>query len=931
VASDDGTTSVKEQVAQILADVEATFSRPDDVNPAITRASAALQALVPITEVDRVHVLVGIGRLLHIGTELSGNDEDLVRQRDQIAETLQRRYSSPDTPYLRSRTIVEEVAEGLAAGKVPGDVVSAAFEEIGNLPFEEVDRPAQMMAVLAVTSLIAAHAYLATPQPNQESDPKGIIQLSLKTSDLALRLGGFDREMLVDGARRFRESRASLDGTPHGHAQLLQIMLGIGLRANASALPALEPICDLIMAALTEAGPQQYAGLTFVQRCEAILDRFEKAMAAEGYSEYLWRQGVADLQELKPNTTEETEVLFASLSRLADAARPYIPPEMAQSLEITRDALVAMGRQVGDGAEGPLSSTEIRARAETLLQGLRDELAAGGVVEPALTRALLGIQLLGSRLKNDDIEESLRGLFKVWPQMLEVVTPYLGPDKQQFMADATRTLKGIFSEALIDAKGAERELVARSVYRDLSDWACIVDGREADSARADDPFYQFRVLLQPINYRLMAIQDVAESRRYDHAEASRVKEKLQTALERFRAATTEEQWVLQQRTAIRPALLALRRFERRHHLTTIDPPWPAQLATVDPNAAFISGLREVRPAVDAALAKLGMAEPVAHGVDDPMHTRWKLLRRSAVAVFDFTGFDRATSDPSGALPRTNAALDAVAHAAAPTAQVAYEYGWALVLGIPTMAVARAGQTTPFDVDVEPVRLHGDSERDGMAIALGLQAALIGTQREARASVDLSATINYLHQRFSADPSASDLLTRMHGSEDATAVQYAAESLLERSGGRGGMLAWPAYKPVYPPVTGRRALFHVTAFRPWSRPCENALRKLCGEEIEYRIGYEHLDPDIMGAIWRDLASASYVVADLTLLNPNAALELGIAHALGRPTLVISRTPGLGKHMPALAKVRTHTYGVGKAGLKDLEDLVRRFVSETSGRL
>ena len=54
-----------------------------------------------------------------------------------------------------------------------------------------------------------------------------------------------------------------------------------------------------------------------------------------------------------------------------------------------------------------------------------------------------------------------------------------------------------------------------------------------------------------------------------------------------------------------------------------------------------------------------------------------------------------------------------------------------------------------------------------------------------------------------------------------------------------------------------------------------------------IGYERLDPDILGAIWRDIGSASFVVADITNLNPNAALELAIAQAMGRPTLVLSR--------------------------------------------
>lgn len=930
MAADEGTVSVEAQVAQLLADVVDSFSRPNEVVPAINRSSAGLQAIVPITEVDRVHVLVGFVRLLDMLTELSGQDESLVQQRAQIAGTIQRRYASADTPYLRSRTIVEQVAAALASDEAPEDVVAAAVDELGNLPFDEVDRPAQVTALVAVQSLLTAHAYLAAPQPNPASDPGGIIQTSLKTSDAVLRLTGFDRQFLVDGATRFRESRTSLDGTPLGHAQLLMVMLGIGLRSDAAALPALEPLCDMITAALEEAGSASTPEPSFADRCGAIVRRFEESLATEGFSEYLFRQGMADLKELKPETAEESQVLIASLAELADVGRRHAPPEIAQSLGITRDALIDMQKQTGPDAEGPLPAAEIRVRAEALLVALRNELASGGAVEPALTRALVGFQMIGTRV-GDDGEDAVRALLGIWPRILEAVTPYLGPESQHLMEETSRLMGGLFGQAaeMLDAEGPDKDLLARAGYRTLSEWAGAIEGREADSARADDPYYQFRVLIQPLNYRMLALQDVGDDRRYDHAEARRIGDKLKAAVERIRAATTSDQWHLQQRTSLRPALVALRRFERRHHLAVIDPPWPAQPVAVDPNAVFSSVSPDVEPVVERALGQLGMAEAVAHGVDDPMHTGWDRLRRSAVAVFDFTRFDREASDPPGELPRSTA-LDAVARAAGPTAQVAYEYGWSLVLGVPTVAVARAEQPTPFDVDVEPARLVGDLERDSTAVALGIQAALIGRQRDARASVDLTPTIEHLKGRFATDASARDLLARMEGSDDATAVQLAAESLLDRPGGHGAMLALPAYEPVYPPVVGRRAIFHVTAFRPWSRPCEESLRRICGDAIDYRIGYEHLDPDIMGAIWRDLASAAYVVADVTLLNPNVALELGVAHALGRPTLVVTRTPGLGKHMPALAKVRTHAYDATDAGLRELGDLVRRFIAEVDRR-
>jgi hypothetical protein len=118
---------------------------------------------------------------------------------------------------------------------------------------------------------------------------------------------------------------------------------------------------------------------------------------------------------------------------------------------------------------------------------------------------------------------------------------------------------------------------------------------------------------------------------------------------------------------------------------------------------------------------------------------------------------------------------------------------------------------------------------------------------------------------------------------------------------------------------------VTAFRPWSEACHRVVRDACGDTIERRIGYEQFDPDIIRSIWNDIATASYVVADLTHLNPNAALELAIAQALGRPTLVVSQTSNLHEYLPPLAKVRIHTYTADRAGLRALRAAVDRFVA------
>lgn len=50
--------------------------------------------------------------------------------------------------------------------------------------------------------------------------------------------------------------------------------------------------------------------------------------------------------------------------------------------------------------------------------------------------------------------------------------------------------------------------------------------------------------------------------------------------------------------------------------------------------------------------------------------------------------------------------------------------------------------------------------------------------------------------------------------------------------------------------------------------------------------EHND-DLLDIIYERIRSADAVVADTTHCNPNLFYEIGYAHALGRPTILITR--------------------------------------------
>jgi hypothetical protein len=855
---------------------------------------------------------------------------------DQIVELPAQEPSSsasakvqelPSDGKTRSQSIVEHVAARLVAGDDAAETVSAALEELESLNFDEADVPAKTTAIVAVHSLRAAHDWLAA----YDADPKKLdpLPFSLRMLAGALDLGGFDSDAVLKIAQSARAGRLSFDGTPLGHASALMVVFGLGLRADPTALAALEQVYVLLAEALTEAqqpvetAPAHEAGPVksdFAARCDEVLAEFERGLNEEGFSEYLLRQASASLQELQPQSEDEGRTLRAALVRMIDLAVPHAPPEPAQTLLVTRESIL----QQDAPPQPPLDAAGLRAEGEAVLQRLRDELAAGALPSPAFMRAQAAMQSLGLRIRDED-EEGAKVLMRMMPELVAVMAPHAESDKATLAADVTAMMQQVCgeTEAALDGDPVRAEVAGHAMMREMKRLAQTPTTDPWEQADALPHLRQFAALLRPWMDRIMALPSLGDADSRDAAEAKRIAKRADIASQRLRAATTEAQWIEHQRGSLRRLAVELRQFERRHHLMLIEPRWPTRAATVDANAVFFSGSPGVQAIVEAACTRIGMAAPVAHGVDDFTHTRWDLLRRSAVAAFDFTAYDRAASDPPGALARSHEKLEAIAHAAAPVARVAYEYGWALVLGTATVSIAREGQALPFDIDIEPVRLAGDDE-DAMRVVLGVQAALLGVQR-GLSNADLGATVDRLREYFVGDAKAVPLLEAMAGSRDAMQVQLGAEALFERAAGRRAILALPAFAPVYPSADEPHTLFHVTAFRPWSKPCEEVVREACsGAGIKYVIGYEQLDPDILAAIWRDIAGASFVVADLTSLNPNAVLELSIAHALGRPTLVLTQTPNLPAHLPALAKVRTHNYATDAAGRLNLARLVERYL-------
>jgi hypothetical protein len=160
-------------------------------------------------------------------------------------------------------------------------------------------------------------------------------------------------------------------------------------------------------------------------------------------------------------------------------------------------------------------------------------------------------------------------------------------------------------------------------------------------------------------------------------------------------------------------------------------------------------------------------------------------------------------------------------------------------------------------------------------------------------------------------------------------------VLRRSGGiaLGGagpnapQIIYPAWPGSYPQAHVRR-LFHVTAFGPrWAEETMKIAEQACNAakpRVKYLRGDQVLESDIIRSIWDNLCQASHVLVDLTGLNANVALELGITHTLGRRTLIVTQDSAVEKYFPAIGKTRMHRYSLsGEPGLNSLLD---RFLAE-----
>ena len=358
------------------------------------------------------------------------------------------------------------------------------------------------------------------------------------------------------------------------------------------------------------------------------------------------------------------------------------------------------------------------------------------------------------------------------------------------------------------------------------------------------------------------------------------------------------------REVLRPFAVETRSFAARHHALLAKPVWAGGRMQTATSAVLFAGSASVRKKVGAACKNLGfelMSPPKGASI---AASRWKQLQKAYISIFDL----------SAANARDRAA-------------VAYELGIARMLGTPVLVLAKQDQVIPFDVDVEPVLLTG-SRNDKAAIAEAMDAASVWTMPRSDSGAVLE-TLNEVLRRYPLPQTDTYIdqtlkqLQRLQEKPDPIAVGTALESLVSFLGKDAFMLMHPVWPPVYPDPEQIR-LFHVMPFGPdWADDAAGNVEATCKKAgAQYVRGDRVKEASVIRSIWDEINRASHILADLTDFNANVALELGIAHTLGRPTLMVGRGDTVKRLFSMIAKLRFYPYGNAKSSR--LDSLVANFL-------
>lgn len=349
---------------------------------------------------------------------------------------------------------------------------------------------------------------------------------------------------------------------------------------------------------------------------------------------------------------------------------------------------------------------------------------------------------------------------------------------------------------------------------------------------------------------------------------------------------------------LRPAARARHELAMTRHALIARPLWESVDYLPVVNAIAYSGAADLQQQLEAVLVRRRLTVLNSMRLQNHGQARWDELNACHVSMFDLRGASEiaalATKTPKRARE---------------LAAAAYELGLAFALGKPVIVVGAAGEAMPFDIDLAPVALDG-SDDDAALLQQAVDEAFYVPQRSGRhSSIGESVA---LFDRLTASHEKRKIFEGMGWLDPALAKDPAgfaakAEQLISALPAPPWRLLRPAWPAAYPDAAQKRC-FHVMPFGPdWANEVRDVARMACEERgFVYRRGDEAEEGRIIHAIWDDLCRASIVLVDLTGTNLNVMIELGIAHAIGRPVLAVLRRDAVDVRPKHIEKLRVLPY-------------------------
>lgn len=929
---------IKTLVHKITDETTASFTGSDSDKKLIYDAMDKLNAFEVISEEDRFEYLFAFCEMLKHLIEKFPNDREIEEMKEsyQKFNSLIHYFYGSDSLYSKANSILYEMINNISKQGDEGGTFDIAIQKFTDLHFKIPEDDAIRLKVFAqITAVKLAYEwFLNAPADDMIEEPFEIEFAHLLKS---VKKHGFNKNEILITFYKVEEIRKNFTGD----FMLLSITLlriyGLGILLAPQNSPALEEIEDRVIELSQQYFKQYYTAfpkqgsIPRQKSAEEIISEFTALVQKDGTSPYAFDQASIAIQQL-PQTTEEEFLKFqTSYLQIIDIGIAHSRVEqITDSLKIVKENFVKTLEMVDNPPE-PLTSHEIEEILKQNLSEVKQNIEKGETPETAISRAFLNVNSLMMSMPEDDKEggTSSEIIIKFMANdLMELLGKYSVPEAQQAIwKELMKTMDlalepnewqgdNEFDKAMEQKRFDEQG--ARTINAGLH--------LPANSAVASIPHVKQLNELFPGLFKRLDGEKIDDNT-YDRKEYDRFTADLNDSLRLLSSSYTLELLMQHQKVSFRRIAIELSLFERRRCLMLASPVFIASEIIVDPNRIFFSGTEDIVTLLINSCDTLGMVIASNRIISNKLNSRWEQMRSSAIAIFDYTTYNPPKADPMEPIVPGSVEETEMLEAASLVATVAYETGWAYALGKPVVILTKKGKPIPFDIDIEAVVLEGD-EKDEERIIAGIQTALYGVNRNPKGSC-LSETVDYVKEAFkeAADEKVKSLIQSLNDTGDATKVRFTIETILDRMRQKNRMVITPAFPGGYPDKQ-KKKVFHVTAFRKWSKPLEEELKRICTlKGLEYKIGYEELNPEILPSIWQDISEASYVIADITTLNPNATLELAMAQVLGSRILILTQTQNSHPYFYPIQKTRCHLYNPNESK-QELTELLESFFDNAS---